>query len=155
RGRGAAELSLDRAAVLSLVEAALPPAVSVAIPGAGAIEVTLSPPGSVTFVDGGVETDVVVGVPALRWESTVHARYEPDIDAEDGVIRLRAVTAEPALVLPFSVDLAPLLPVVDLPRAFGWSLRGPGGDAVAVHCSIEAVRIEDERLIVELGLVAR
>ena len=110
---------------------------------------------TVDFAGGGVEADLLLGVPAIAWESRVRVRYVPEVDRASGVVRLRAETAEPDIFLPIPVDLAPFLPAVDLPRSFNWSITGLAGQTVAVHCSIQGVRIHEERLVIELGLAAR
>ena len=155
RGRGVAELSLDRAAVLALVEAALPRNLALPVAGTGTVNIELDPPASVDFKDAGIEADLVVRVPVIAWESHVHIRYVASVDAKSGVVRLRAETAEPDTFLPLAIDLAPLLPAIDLPRVFDWSVTGPAGQAVAVHCAVQGVVIDADRLVVELGLTAR
>ncbi len=78
----------------------------------------------------------------------------PEVEPRQGLLRLVAIQAIPELPLPVPVDLAPFLPPVELPRSFSWSLQGFAGQAVPVRCVIQGVKIDDDRLVIQLGLAA-
>ena len=155
RGRGAAELSLDAASVLAIVQAALPETVTVILPGAGSAEVRITPPATVRFADGGVESDLRLALPVIGWSSRVRVRYVPDVRPDDGIVRLAAESAEPDVYLPVSLDLAPLLPPADLPRTVSWTLEGPDGRSFPLRCDVQGVHVGDDRLVIELGVAVR
>ena len=154
-GRGAGELSLDRAAVASLIDAGLPRSLSFSLQGLGDLTLELEPPRTVEFVDGGVEGRVGVTLRGLRYTTGVHVRFVPRTDARSGVVRLEPESAEPDLLPPIPLDLAPLLPAIPLPRGSELPLIGLGDGTVLVRLHVHRLVVEEERLILQFGLVTR
>jgi hypothetical protein len=152
-GRGAGELSLDRSAVAALVSAGMPRSVPLSLAGLGELTLELQPPQSVEFIDGGVEGRVLVRVNGLKYATGVHVRYVPLVDPATGVVRLEPESAEPEHLPPASLDLAGLLPAVPLPRGSEWALPGVGGDAVRLRLHVQGLVVEEERLVVEFGVL--
>ena len=154
-GVGTAELTLDRSAVAGLVEAALPDPYELSVPGLGQVSIEVFAPKELRFVDGGVETIVPVRIAAIDWSTQINVRYEPDVEPLMGTVRLLPVSAVPDLPLPFRIDLAPWLGAVDLPRRLDWELELREGHTLDVICFVQALRVGQERLHIELGLKSR
>ncbi|MFQ5767397.1 MAG: hypothetical protein ACE5ID_05375 [Acidobacteriota bacterium] len=154
-GTGAAELSLDRMAVVSLVRAALPDSLQILLPATGELTLKVAPPLSVEFTDGGIEADFMVTIVELDYTGRVHVRYVPELEPLEGEVGLRAETAVPDLVLPVAFDLASWLPPVKLPRSFRWSLDGPAGKKIEVRCLVQGIQIDEDRLVILLGVLSR
>jgi hypothetical protein len=153
-GRGAAELSLDRAAVHGLLAAALPGPIPVALPGGSTVEIELTAPRQLTFQDGGVEAVVPIRFGGSAFRTDLVVRYVPDVEPLAGTVRLVAERVEPVVPLPFRVDLSSLLDPVSLPRRLDWKLELANGASIDVSCFVHAVEVGEERLIVELGLLS-
>ena len=151
---GAGELSLDRGSVLSLMTAVMPRTLGLIVPQAGELTLGIEPPSRLEFIDGGIEAELTFTLEELFFTSPIRVRYVPEVEPRQGLLRLVATEAIPDLPLPVPVDLAPLLPIVDLPRSFSWSLQGFAGQAVPVRCVVQGVEIDDERLVVQLGFAA-
>jgi len=151
---GAGELSLDRGSVLSLMTAAMPRTLKLAVPQVGELTLDIEPPTRIEFIDGGIEAELTFTLKELFFTSPIRVRYVPEVEPRQGLLRLVASQAVPELPLPVPVDLAPLLPPVELPRSFSWSLQGFAGQAVPIHCVVQGVEIDDERLVVQLGFAA-
>jgi hypothetical protein len=151
---GAGELSLDRGAVLSLMTAAMPRTLMLVVSPAEEVTLAIQPPSRLEFVDGGIEAEITFTLEELSFSTPIRIRYVPEVEPRHGLLRLVATEAVPDLLLPVPVDLAPLLPVVDLPRSFTWSLKSHAGQAVPVRCIVQGVEIGEERLVVRLGFAA-
>jgi hypothetical protein len=130
---------------------AMPRSLDLHVAGLGALTLRVEPPVRVEFRDGGVEAEPVFTLEEVLVTSPVRVRYVPQVGRRDGVVQLVAESAVPAAALPVPVDLAPLLPPVELPRTFSWSLRGMAGEPVRVRCLVQGVEVGDERLVVQLG----
>ena len=152
-GRGAGELSLDRSAVVALVDAGMPRSVPLSLAGLGELTLELQPPQVVEFVNGGVEGRVLVTLVGLRYSTGVHVRYVPRVEPRSGVVLLEPEWAEPELWPPVALDLASVLPAVPLPRGSGWALPGVGCEAVHLRLHVQGVVVEEERLVVEFGVL--
>jgi hypothetical protein len=122
------------------------------VPSWGALTLHIAAPDTVAFVDGGVETDLQFTLPELDLQVMMRVRYEPVVDETSGVVSLSAVTAIPEVNLPVDVDLAPMLPAVELPRRLSWTLDGPAGGPLPVQAMVQGVVIDSQRLVVQLGL---
>jgi len=155
RAQGVAELSLDRGAVRALLAAAVARPLTVPVASWGSVTIQVTPPGSVRFVDGGVEADLELTLHELELGVSVHVRYESQVNPMDGTVSLVATEAVPGVVLPVEIDLASLLPAADLPRRLSWELDGPGGQPIPVQALIQGVIIRNDRLVVQLGLQTR
>jgi hypothetical protein len=151
---GVGELSLDRGSVLSLMTAAMPRTLELIVPQAGELTLAIEPPTGLEFIDGGIEAELTFTLEELFFTTPIRVRYVPEVEEQRGLLRLVAAEAVPDLLLPVPVDLAPLLPTVDLPRSFSWSLRSFAGQAVPIRCVVQGVEIDDERLVVQLGFAA-
>ncbi len=154
-GIGTAELTLDRNAVAGLVEAALPAPHELTVPGLGQVTIEVLAPKELLFVDGGVEAVFPLRIAEIDWSTEIDVRYEPDIEPLMGTVRLLAVSAVPRLRLPFRIELAPWLGAVDLPRRLDWELELRDGQTLDVVCFVQALRVGEERLHIELGLKSR
>ena len=154
-GGGAGELSLDRSAVLMLLRSATPERVEVEIPGLGFLELELEPPGMVEFVDGGIEGRWHVELPLVEYGSAVAVRLVPRLDPLSGTIGLEAEWATPEVLPPGAVDLAPLLPVLELPRALRGPIPGAADPASRVTLHVQDLELMEERLVIRFGLVTR
>ncbi len=154
-GTGVGELSLDRNAIVALMQTAMPRELTFGVPGVGEITVKVEPPRRVDFHDGGVEVRLIFSVEELQATGAVEVRYVPQVEPTQGQVSLVAETAVPDLSLPLGIDLAPLLPPVKLPRSFGWSLEDLSGKSVRLQCMVQGVVVEDERLVIQLGFLAK
>jgi len=150
-GPGTAELHLDRASVARLVAAAVPEPFELPLAGFGVVRVEPGPPRDVRFRDGAVEVSLSVRLPRQGIEAPLSLRYRPEIDPLYGVARL---VAEKALldVPPLQIDLAPWVGSLPLPRVASWELELDGGAELAVRAYLQDVRVEEERLVLLLGL---
>ncbi len=154
-GTGAGELALDRGAIASVVAAAMPGPQPVSLPGLGHVTMTLSAPGTVRFVAGGVEGDVGVRIAEAGLTGTLRLRMVPEVRAEDGVVVLRAerLTGQgPLALLP---DLAALLPPIELPRSQRLLVTPRGGRPTEVTIRTQGVRVTADRLVLLFGLTTR
>lgn len=149
----AGEIALDADAIRRLLDVATPRTIPVRIPVMGTTEVSLTPPDRVRFVDGGVECRVRVEVDAIGTGSTISVRYVPGIDPESGAVRLRAQRAVAETPLGIPIELASVLPAVDLPRKMSWrvELDRPG----VIEMMPRRVRVERSRIVLEFELAAR
>lgn len=59
------------------------------------------------------------------------------------------------IVLSWSAGKDSALALYEIRRAFEWGLTGPAGHPVAVRCLIQGLVVEDDRLVIELGLAMR
>ena len=153
-GRGAAELSLDRAAVHGLIAAGLPGRIQVALPGGSTLEIELTAPRQLTFQDGGVEAVFPIRLADTAFRTDLVVRYVPDVEPIAGTVRLLPERAEPVVPLPFRVDLSSVLDPVALPRRLDWQLELANGASIDVSCFVQSVEVGEERLVVELGLLS-
>ncbi len=149
---GAGELSLDRAAIHAVFDAALAEPRSVELPGAGSIPLGFERSRPPRFADGGIEIEVPFH--AGPFSGNLAARYVPQVDRLDGTVRLIAEQASADVGLPAAVDVAAWMPEVALPRALRGSLPTLGKDT-QVSLFVQAVRVDDERLVLEFGLALR
>jgi hypothetical protein len=152
---GGLELALDRAAVAAIIRAGIPAPRPYPVPGIGQATIALDAPETVDFRDGGLEAMIGVRVLELGLSGRVALRYEPQLDAETGIVRLRPVRGRfdgPLSALP---DIAPLLPSVSVPQQWAGELEPRGGVRTEVSVRVRDVRIGDERLFVRLGLDTR
>jgi len=152
---GAAELALDRAAVTDLLAATLPGPIRVEAPGLGELLVHLDPPGEVRFVEGGIEAQVPLRVPALGWTGMLDARYVPEVEPLQGTVRLRAESIVPRSALPFSPEFAGWVESVELPRRFDWELELDDRLPLGLTCFVQGLKVTDRRLELRLFLVTR
>ena len=152
---GAGELQLDRAAVQSLLRAALPETLYVSVPGVGELTVRLDPPQRLEFSDGGIEARLGFVIEPFGYSGSLHARYLPTVDRKHGIVKLipERVTTDGTVPLP--IDLAALVPPAELPRWVGGTLPTPNGGELDVRCFVQGVVVEDERLVIEFGLLVR
>ncbi len=149
-GSGVAELTIDRAALHALFAATLPRTETIEVGGLEPFRVTIDGIESLAFREGGVEARVHVRLSG-GLEGIVEARYVPRVEATSGVIGLTAESAYPVAPLRLDLDLAGLLPTVDLPRRFEWTL--PLDDRpVKVELFLQGVTVEQERLQLQLGV---
>jgi len=153
-GDGVGELALDRTAVATLIRYSTPSRIEARLPAFGEVSAALGPPRDVRLVDGGIEAVVPLAVerPALSIE--LDARFVPVVDREAGTIRLVADRVVPLGASLPGLDVKGLVPPVELPRTLGGEVLAPGGDTVRLSAFVQGVRVTDERLIVEFGLVA-
>jgi len=150
---GVAELRLDAAAVADLLEAALPEPRRFDLPGIGPIHVTLGPVRSAAFRDHGVEASVRLAVDELGWEGDVRLRFVPGIERRTGTAQL--VPEEVSVAgLPFDLDLAGWIRPATLPRTVRWDLEMAGARTLPVICYVQGIGVDEDRLRIELGLVA-
>jgi len=151
-GQGAAELALDRSAVTELLAAAVPERIVVSAPGLGELGIDVGPPSRVEFRDGAVEATFPLRIEGLEWTGPLWVRYRPVVEPKYGTVRLVPAAAE----LPAPLDLAPdptrWMPAVDLPRRLDWDVDLERGGRLRVRCYLQGVKIDDERLVVQLGL---
>lgn len=150
---GVGELSLDRAAVSALVAVAVEGSHDVELPGVGAVSIAIDRPRRLEFRDGGVEAELPVRVEAIDLTFAFHVRYVPQVEPKSGNVALRAETVRPVPRLPLPVDLSELLPPVSLPRRLDWELDLPDGNRADVTCFVQSLVVDEDRLIVGLGLV--
>jgi hypothetical protein len=149
---GAIELSLDRTAVRSLVGAVASGRFEMAAPGLGEVALVVGAPGAVAFRDGGVEVELPLGVEPLGLRVSATVRLEPEIQRSTGIVRLVARELVLGDSLPLKLDAAAIVPPVELPRRIGGTFAGPREVQVELDGFVHAVRVEDERVVVELGL---
>lgn len=154
-GRGAGELSLDRSSVLALLDAGMPRAVPFTLPGPTQVALRMEPPDRVEFREGGVEARIRVELEPLGYSSAVSVRYVPGLDPLDGTVRLEAASAIPDVVPSIPLDLASVLPPVSLPRALDWTVPGLSTEPFRVRCHVQGIRIREDRMVIELGLLTR
>lgn len=150
----AGELTLDRSAVREMVALALPEPWTLELPGLGTVTLRIDPPGEVRFRDGGVETELPVTLSALDRGFLLHVRFVPGVEPLSGIVRLEPESIVPEVALPFEVDLRSWLPTVDLPRRLDWNLELAGGKTARVTCFVQGLVVEDDRLRIDLGLIA-
>jgi len=152
-GRGAAELALDRSAVTELLAAAVPESLVVPVPGAGEIGIGVGAPSRVEFRNGAVEATFPLRIEGIGWTAPLWVRYRPEVEPRYGAVRLVPAAAE--LSSPFDVaayDPIRWMPAVDLPQRLEWDLDLARGGQLRVRCYLQGVRIEADRLVVQLGL---
>jgi hypothetical protein len=154
-GTGAGELALDRGAVTSVIAAVTPGPRGMMVPGLGQITVALRPPQTVFFRDGGVEARLGLAVKELALEGDVDVRMEPQIRESDGVVLLRTVRIVGRGPLEMLPDLSGLMPPVELPRRQDLIVQPKGGRRTRVILHPQNVRIDDERMVLEFGVVTR
>jgi hypothetical protein len=151
---GSGELSLDRAALTEIVRAGIPGPIPIEIPNLGAFHLSLSSPGTIELIGGGIEIPVGFAIAEIGLSGTLRVRYEPSIDPKDGSILLVPRKATPQAPISLPLDLSPILPPARLPREIEWDLgaeRGSPGLAVRP----ESVRVLDDRLVIRFRLDAR
>ncbi|MFQ5670588.1 MAG: hypothetical protein ACE5HD_08755 [Acidobacteriota bacterium] len=153
-GRGVGELSLDRVAIRSLVVQAMPRNLRVPVPAMGTLEVHLDAPEGVFFHENGIEAEIRFRLEALGASGSIQVRYVPDVEPKSGRVRLRAEKALADAVFPAGLDLAPLLPPVELPRRFAWNLNGLGGRPLPVTAFVQGVRVTEDRVVVLLAFAS-
>lgn len=149
-GTGVGEVSFDRSAVQGVLNAALPLHLTTGETTELALRVERAD--DLRFRDGGVEARVSFSLQPLDFHGALLVRYEPHVESMDGVVMLRPVSALPDLPLPVRLDVAALLPAAPLPRQLGWTIDSVGETAIRLICTVQRVRIDDERLTVEFGL---
>ncbi len=152
---GAAELTLDRGAVVGLVEAALPGPLELDVPGLGSLTIVVSSPAKLRFTDGAVEAGFDLTVAEIDWTTRIDVRLVPDVERFSGVVRLVPESVVPRTSLPFRLDLAGWFGSIDLPRRIDWEMQLTGGEPVTVSCFVHGLRVGEERLHIELGLMSK
>ena len=105
-----------------------------------------------------VELSAVTGglpsAPRGEFRTELVVRYVPDVEPITGTVRLLPERVEPAIPLPFRIDVASLLDPIALPRRLNWQLELANGASIGVSCFVQSVEVGEERLIIELGLVS-
>ena len=149
-GSGVGEVSFDRAAVQAVLNSALPFELGAGESTELALRVERAE--SLQFRDGGVEARVLFTLQPIDFHGALIVRYEPYVESIEGVVLLRPVSAVPDLPLPVQLDLAALLPSAPLPRQLGWTIDSVGDTAIRLTCTVQKVKVSDERLTVEFGL---
>lgn len=149
---GAAELSIDRATVGSWIGLAVEDPVVAELPGLGSVEIRLTAPSRVRFVDGGVEGRLAVAVPTLGWRGEVDLRFEPRIERRAGTVRFVATSARLVGPSPPAVDLARWIPAIPLPRSLGGDIELAGGRRLPLHAWVHGLRIDEQRVYLKLGI---
>jgi hypothetical protein len=150
--RGVAELALDRSAVAALLAAAIPDKLPVPVPGVGEVTIGVQGPDRVEFRDGAVEATFSLSIAGIGWDVALRVRYRPEVEPNYGVVRLVPIEAELPPPLNATYDPIRWMPVVDLPRQLEWDLELQQGGRLRVRCYLQGVRIDDERLVMQLGL---
>jgi hypothetical protein len=147
---GAAELSLDAGAVRALVATRLPDPVRLSPGGLGDLTLRVLPPVRVEFRDGGIDVPLRLTAVEIGWSASLAVRLMPEVVPTTGALRL-AVT-EARVDLPFDYDITAWLRPLDLPRRFEWTVPVADGQTLELLCFLQGLRVEDERLVVELGV---
>lgn len=151
-GSGAGELLLDRGATAALLAAGTPRELRVEVPGFGDLVVELQPPRHVLFLEGGIEGNWEVRLPALDYRSPVRVRLVPGVEPLQGVVRLEVAWARPESLPPGALDLGPLIPPVDLPRGLEGTIPGLEEPAPSVHLDVQGLQILAERLEIRFAM---
>jgi len=151
-GRGAAELTLDRGSVAGLIEAALPPPLTLDIPALGRQTIALGAPREVEFIDGGIELILPLRVGGLGQPVRLEVRMEPSIERIEGEMKLVPVHFNLVGIPALPLDLATWVEPVTLPRRLQWSLPLADGQAMEVVGFVQALRVLEDRLELELAL---
>ena len=150
--RGIAELALDRSAVTALLAAAIPDKLPVPLPGVGEVIIGVQGPDRVEFRDASVEATFSLSIAGIAWDAPLRVRYRPEVEPKYGVVRLVPIEAELASPLDAAYDPIRWMPVVNLPQQLEWDLDLQQGGRLRVRCYLQGVRIDDERLVMQLGL---
>lgn len=151
---GAAELSVDRATVRHWLTEALSEPIQVELP-VGTIELRLSPPKEVRFVDGGIEARLAMEPTRALGSAELSVRYETHLDRRTGTLRFLPTTARLQPEPPLLGDLSRWMPPMALPRRLSGEFELGEGRVVALTAFVHRVRIDEERLRLELGLDLR
>jgi len=152
---GAIELSLDRGAVRSLVGAVASGRIEMKAPALGDVAIVVGAPGPVAFREGGVEVELPLALEPLNLRVTATVRLEPQLERSTGIVRLVARELVLGGALPLKLDTAAVVPPVELPRRVGGTFAGPRDVTLELDGFVHGVRVEDERVVVELGLRVR
>jgi hypothetical protein len=108
---------------------------------------------SVELASGVVEALVSVRIRELDLADDVRLRFVPEIERKTGTARLAPQEAHLS-GLPLEFDLSPWLPPAELPRSVEWDLELGGERPLSVRCYVQGIAVEEDRLRIELGLVA-
>jgi hypothetical protein len=152
---GAVELSLDRGSILALLDASVPRRLAVQVPGVGEVALEVGGPEDVVLRDGGIELDLQLNLRPLGVGAIARVRLEPEVERTTGTVRLVTRELSVGRGLPVALEPSRIVPPVELPRRVGGVVAGPGDRDLEVDCFVQNVRIDEERLVVELGLVVR
>jgi hypothetical protein len=154
-GGGVGELSLDREAIRGLLEAALPPPTALSLPGLPDLVVRFEGPRRLELVDGGVEAVLGVVLEGAGHRAALRVRYVPEVERPEGIVTLRPDSAIPDVPLPVTIDVRALLPSVALPRSMSFTMAGSPGGSLELTCMVQGVEVQDERVVVQFGLMSR
>ena len=154
-GDGVGELSLDRVAVATLIRYSTPGTIEVRVPVVGTVSARIGPPRRVELREGGIEAVLPFELTEPSLAVDLDVRFVPTIDREQGTVRLVAERVVPMGGSLPGLDLRSLVPAVELPRTLGGNVATPAGASVELTAFVHGVRISDERLLIEFGLVAR
>ncbi len=91
----------------------------------------------------------------LGFETTLAARFVPELERATGTWQLRPEEVELELPPPLRLDVADWLVPVPLPRRLDWQLELGADRPLDVTCFIQSVTVDENRLRIDLGLVAR
>jgi hypothetical protein len=154
-GQGAAELNLDRAAVLGILNGVLARSTQIDVAGWGPVALRLRPATRVEFSEGRIVAVFALAVSRPDLETSILVRLAPEIDPVDGSLRFLPVELRPEPPLPFELDVAKWADAFVVPRRFDWSLAGGPGPGANIVGFVQGVKVEDERLVLNLGLSFR
>ena len=115
----------------------------------------MDPPRSVEFHEGGVETLLPFTIPEIGLSGSFELRYVPAVDPQTGVVHLAAESIVPLAGLPFRIELDGWLGAVELPRRVDWTFELEPDREIEVTCFVQGLRVENDRLLLELGLVSQ
>ena len=150
---GGLQISIDRTAVSGLIRAGLPKTERIKVPALGEIRLHLTPPDQVSFDGGEIEARIGYRLSPSELSGALVARYRVET-GEGGrfLLRARSVTPEGNYSLP--VDLAPFLPMVQLPGRFQWIAGNDAENLIRITANMKSIHILPERLVVQLGLTS-
>ena len=151
-GGGVGELALDQGAVTALIAAHLPGPVKIALPSFGPITLKLLPPESVSFEADGIEARLGLVLVEAGVRGGIALRYQPVVDAQKGLLRLKPIRARGDGALAAFPDLAALLPPVEVPRVYDQVALGHASSPTMASVEIQSIEIQKERLVVRFGL---
>jgi hypothetical protein len=151
---GVMSISIDRTAVSGLIRAGLPKTRTIRVPGLGEIQLHLTPPQQVSFDDGMIQARIGYRLSPSGLTGALVTSYAV-LPGKDGSLQLSATSVVPEGKFTLPVDLAPFLPVVDLPAQFQWVTGNEPESLIDITAALHQIRILPDRLVIRLGLTSR